>query len=337
MSPEVHPIRPRIGIVTPALADANNGNWQTARRWSRMLAARCEVHLLSRWPDPSAPELDVLLALHARRSADSIAAWADRHPDRTLIVALTGTDLYRDIATDASAQHSLKVAHRLLVLQDNGPNELPIDLRTKCRVVFQSCSSRQPLLKTRRHLRVVVVGHLRSEKSPRTVLEVARLLSPEDGIRIDHLGNALDPELGRAAQSTMAECPHYRWWGGVSHAQARGHIQRAHVLLHPSQMEGGAHVIMEAVTSGTPVLASEVPGNIGMLGHDYGGYFPWGDAARAAALLRECRQALRLNTTPNLLSQLHAQCELRAPLFAPQREAQTLRELVLDPFNPHPH
>ena len=27
----------RIVIVSPALADANNGNWQTARRWQRLL------------------------------------------------------------------------------------------------------------------------------------------------------------------------------------------------------------------------------------------------------------------------------------------------------------
>ncbi len=330
-----HP-RPRVGIVTPALADANNGNWQTARRWARMLATSNRVHLLSHWPDASAPEIDVLLALHARRSADAISAWSRHHPERPLIVALTGTDLYRDIATDANAQHSLAVAHRLVVLQDQGPNELPPHFRSKCRVVFQSSTSRQPLQKTQRHLRVAVVGHLRAEKSPQTVFEIARLLQPLDGILIDHLGAALDPELGRIAQSIMAQCPHYRWVGGVSHAQARQRIQRAHVLLHTSQMEGGAHVIMEAITSGTVVLASQVAGNIGMLGRDYAGYFPWGDADRVVALLRKCRleQAQSAPCPTDLLPQLHAQCALRAPLFAPQREAHALQQLVHELLNP---
>ena len=36
-------------IVTPALADANNGNWQTARRWARMLAGAYRVTLVDRW------------------------------------------------------------------------------------------------------------------------------------------------------------------------------------------------------------------------------------------------------------------------------------------------
>ena len=40
---------------------------------------------------------------------------------------------------------------------------------------------------------------------------------------------------------------------------------------------------MEAVRSGTPVVASRIDGNIGMLGQDYAGYFEWGDAAALAA------------------------------------------------------
>jgi glycosyltransferase involved in cell wall biosynthesis len=99
-------------------------------------------------------------------------------------------------------------------------------------------------------------------------------------IRIDHIGEALDPALGAAAQATMAAVPNYRWLGGLPHEEVRRRIQRAHVLIHCSRMEGGAHVIMEAVASGTPVLASRIDGNVGMLGADYGGYFPPGDARR---------------------------------------------------------
>ncbi|MDV7397010.1 hypothetical protein RZS08_36765, partial [Arthrospira platensis SPKY1] len=108
-------------------------------------------------------------------------------------------------------------------------------------MAFQSSTSRQPVPKTTRHLRVVVVGHLREEKSPQTVFDIARRLRPEDGIRIDHLGNALDPALGEAARTTEMACPHYHWLGGVTHAQSRQRIQRAHLLLHTSRMEGGAH------------------------------------------------------------------------------------------------
>ena len=42
--------RPALVIVTPALADANNGNWQTAQRWARMLSSAYRVSLTDRWP-----------------------------------------------------------------------------------------------------------------------------------------------------------------------------------------------------------------------------------------------------------------------------------------------
>ena len=63
--------------MTPALADANNGNWQTAHRWARLLAGHYEVRVVKAWPDDRMADngTDLLLALHARRSADSVAAW----------------------------------------------------------------------------------------------------------------------------------------------------------------------------------------------------------------------------------------------------------------------
>lgn len=316
--------KPSLCIVTPALADANNGNWQTARRWARLLAGHYRVRVAQTWSEGD--EGDLLLALHARRSAASVAAWASAHPDRPLVLALTGTDLYRDITTDASAQRSLALAHRLIVLQAQGPLALPEALRDKCRVVFQSGTRRQTLTRTTAHLRAVMVGHLRDEKWPQTLFEAARLLRADEGIHIDHIGAALDPALGEAAQVTARDCPHYRWLGGLPHAAARARIQRAHVLVHTSRMEGGAHVLMEAVLCGTPVLASRIDGNVGMLGTDYGGYFPPGDAAALVQALRDCRAGL--GDPAGRLATLQAQCEARAPLFDPRTEQAALLALL---------
>jgi putative glycosyltransferase (TIGR04348 family) len=327
-----------VCIVTPALADANNGNWQTARRWATMLSGDYAVRLCRQWPDGGA-DADVLLALHARRSAASVAAWAQAHPTRPLLVALTGTDLYRDIGHDTDAQRSLALATRLLVLQDQAPLSVPVVWRDKVRVVLQSCSARQALPKTTQRLRVLVVGHLRDEKAPQTVWAAARLLAPGEGIAIDHLGAALDAELGREAVATQAACPHYRWLGAQPHEAARRRMQRAHLLLHPSRMEGGAHVVMEAVQSGTPVLASKVDGNVGMLGTDYGGYFALDDAEALVALLRRCRRE-QVAGGPGWLDTLAAQCQRRAPLFEPAVERAALRSVVAEalaacPATPH--
>jgi putative glycosyltransferase (TIGR04348 family) len=324
-----------IVIVSPALADANNGNWQTAQRWRSLLAPH-KVRIIQQWPDAEAlqhPDRQdqVMLALHARRSAASVAAWAERQPAGRLGLVLTGTDLYRDIHFDSSAQQSISLASQMVVLQASGADALPEDLRAKTRVIFQSCSALPAVFKpsARVQLRVVMVGHLRDEKSPQTLFAAARLLQGEPNLEIDHIGEALDPALGQAAQDTAAACPNYRWLGTQPYQATRGYIQRAHVLVHPSLMEGGAHVVMEAILSGTPVLASRIPGNIGMLGNDYAGYFEPGDAEGLAQLLRRC-QSTGAASGDEWLALLRSQCALRAPLFSPDVERTELLQLVAD-------
>jgi putative glycosyltransferase (TIGR04348 family) len=322
----MNPPRPHIVIVSPALSDANNGNWQTANRWRHMLAQNFHCRIVKTWPDKFANQDDVMLALHARRSAESIAAWHAVHGGSRLVLALTGTDLYRDIQIDAAAQASLAMASRIIVLQELAPFGLEEAHRTKAEVIFQSTTSQPTLLKPAAHLRAVMVGHLRDEKSPETLFDAARILKAEDGIFIDHIGAGLDAALAKAAEATAKACSHYRWLEGVAHEATRRAIQRAHVLVHASKMEGGAHVLMEAACSGTPVLASRIDGNVGMLGADYLGYFDWGDAAALTRLLRECRAS---QSDPNgLLAQLQKQVTARAPLFAPEQESAKLNALV---------
>ncbi len=311
--------RPRLVIVTPALRAANNGNWQTAQRWAHLLAQDYRVRLTERW---AGGDEALMIALHARRSAESVVAWRDAHPARPLLLVLTGTDLYRDIQRDADAQRSLALASRLVVLNDCGLQALPAPLRAKALVCLQSAPTRKALPRTDRHLRALMVGHLRAEKSPQTYFQAARLLADRRDILLDHVGGVLDEGLAAQARALMREQPRYRWLGPLPHAQTRRRIQAAHVLVQPSLMEGGAHTVIEAVTSGTPVLASRIDGNLGLLGAGYPGVFEPGDAAALAALLRQARGDAAM------LQRLQACCAARAPLFAPARERHELRALV---------
>ncbi|MBK6675808.1 MAG: TIGR04348 family glycosyltransferase [Rhodocyclaceae bacterium] len=318
----------RIVIVTPALADANNGNWQTAWRWRRFLSPLYPVRLVKTWPDADAAGDAAMIALHARRSAASIAAWHARHGGGRLAAVLTGTDLYRDIDVDAAARRSLALASRLIVLQERGPLALPAEFRAKACVIFQSTTTRMTLPKSYRRLRALMVGHLREEKSPETLFAVARLLAGRSDILIDHVGAALDARLGDEARATMAAVGHYRWLDSLPHEATRRRIQRADLLIHASRMEGGAHVVMEAVACGTPVLASRIEGNVGMLGEHYQGYFPCGDAEALADLLGRCRESQPWRYAGSgLLAELADQCRSRVPLFAAAAERDAVRRL----------
>jgi len=313
--------KPRVCIVSPALADANNGNWRTALRWSRFLAAVAETQITLAW---DGTPVDALIALHARRSADSIARFRAAHPRAPIGLVMTGTDLYRDLKTDVNAQHSLECASHVVVLQDEGLHELPPAARAKARSIVQSASRLVRTDQASGHVGLVAVGHLRDEKDPLTLMAAARLLPAGTHIRIHHIGESIDVALGYEATRTSRQCPHYRWLGGLEPGAARRWIARSRALVHMSRMEGGANVVIEAVRSQVPVLASRIDGNVGLLGGDYDGYFPVGDVAALAALMQ------RFAADAPFAEHLAAQCRAREPRFTPAEESRAVRALLVD-------
>jgi putative glycosyltransferase (TIGR04348 family) len=317
------PTKPIVLIVTPYLAAANNGNWRTAQRWARLLQSRYHVIVQANADNAAVRDAACLIALHARRSHPAVLKWRAQGTARPLIVALTGTDLYRDLPDgNAEAQDSLQQADALIVLQEDALTNLPAIHRAKASVVLQSARALTPTVKPVTRLNCVMVGHLRAEKDPLTTLAAWRALPPDEPIHLRHIGGALDPKLGAAARAFMAAEPRYRWLGPVPHGATRQAIKRAHVLLIPSLMEGGANVVVEALTSGTPVLGTRMSGNIGMLGAAYPGLFPAGDSAALAALLLRCRH------DPQFLREINAWCRRRAPLFSPAIERRALLRVV---------
>ncbi len=316
-----------IWIVSPALADANNGNWQSAKRWAHFLRTRYRVTLAKQWPDCASVTdqaeagPDLLIALHARRSSAALAAFASAYPERPTLLLLTGTDLYRDIHSDGAAQASLASARSLVLLQPAGLAELTPAMRTKASVIYQSATTLKNARLPRQFFDVAMIGHLRIEKDPLTFMRASALIKL-DRVRMIHIGAALEFELGELARATEAANPRYRWLGPVPHAATRQRLKRCHLMAITSHMEGGANVIIEAITSGVAVVASDISGNRGMLGDDYAGYFAAGDCAALAALIERCA----LDTSFHLL--LQKQCALRAALFAPEAEQTALLQLV---------
>jgi putative glycosyltransferase (TIGR04348 family) len=332
MSANARPSKATVVIVSPALASANNGNWHTAARWARFLRARFDVHITLQWPildvsvdvsagsDPlRAP--DMLIALHARRSAASIAAYAAQFPKRPLIVALTGTDVYRDIHADAAAKRSLDLATHLITLQDQAALELAARMRNKVTAIYQSAPRLVPAASKPKQLTAVMVGHMRDEKDPLTYMRAARALAGDARVRFIQIGDAIEPHFATEARATELANPHYRWLGGLPRAQTRQWIKRAHLLVIPSRMEGGANVIIEAVQSGTPVLASRMSGNIGMLGEQYSGYFTIESDKELSELLLKCMGY------QGFYKALAQQCKARSKLFEPGKESAALIHL----------
>ncbi len=312
----------RIALITPYGREHRNGNWHTAARWARFLRdAGHAVRVQVEWDGRAA---DLMLALHARRSFAAIRAFADRFPARPLLLALTGTDLYRDIHQDADAQQALRLAHRLIVLQDRGLDELPSELAAKSRVIYQSSPDIARLPAQDDAFDVLVIGHLREEKDPfRPALATAYLPDPSR-IRMTHLGEALSEDMTVTAELAERKLPRWHWAGGVTHNAVLKRLARARLMVISSVMEGGANVICEALAADVPVLASHMSGNVGMLGADYPGYFPVGDERRLASLLWSAENE------PDFYASLLRHARQRRALMRPELEASRLRQLVAE-------
>ena len=307
-----------VCIVTPGTRTANNGNWRTAARWAQMLRDRYKVIVQTEWRGERA---DAMVALHARRSAGSIRAFRTSHKGR-LAVVLTGTDLYRDLPHDLDAAHSLRCADRLVVLQDDALALLSSGDRAKATVIFQSAAPTAARKKAHGRLDCVVVGHLRDEKDPRTLFAAVDALPRDAAITFRHIGAPLDAALASEARALAQRDGRYSYAGALSHSATRAAIARAHVLIHPSIAEGGANVIVEAVMSGTPVIASRISGNVGMLGSQYPGYFETRDAAGLARCLLQALESAAY------LRALAKACAARRALFSPARERRAINALV---------
>ena len=309
-----------IVIVTPAAAGSRHGNRNTATRWAVLL--RGFGHKVRVQLDWDGVPSDMMVALHARRSHDSIVRYALAFPARPLVLMLTGTDLYHDIRSNANALESMELASCMVVLQEAGLLELPPRLRAKTRVIYQSAPRVKPLPPLKSCFEIVVSGHLREVKDPFRAAMAAAHLPRASRLRITHIGGAMSPDMARAAREWGRREPRYRWLEELPHLQALKVLSRARLLVISSLMEGGANVVSEALAEGVPVIASHISGNIGMLGPRYTGYYPVGDERALARLL------WRAEGDPAFYRRLKAQCRQRRALVSLRRERAELRKLL---------
>lgn len=316
----------RIRLVTPAAAGSRRGNRVTADRWADLL--RGLGHRVSVHEHYDGAPCDLLIALHARKSAAAIARSRRDAPDRPVFLALTGTDIYRDVEHSALARRSLVLADRMIVLQPLAARRVPPRLRSRVRVVRQSVPRYAgPVVRKAPGFQVVVLGHLRAVKDPFRTARAARRLSASSTVRVVHAGEALTPAMAAAARREEAGNPRYRWLGDLPRAAAMRLVERSRLLVLSSRIEGGSNALGEAIARGVPVLASRIDGTVGLLGPRYPGYFPVGDTRALAALLA------RAESDPAFLARLTHAIRRLAPLFAPARERGAWRRLLREASN----
>ena len=292
----------------------------TALRWQGFLEELgYSVEVTESW---SGGDAGVLIALHAYRSHQSIVQFKKRYPSRPIVLILTGTDLYRDMQLHSEVLQSMEMADQLIVLQSSALDSIPPSLRYKAQVIYQSVEIdlTDPIAKE--DFLVSVIGHLREEKDPFCVARSLPLLPSDSKINVKHLGQAMNSQMEDLARNFNATLDRYQWIGEVSHTDALRLLSQSRLMIISSLMEGGAHVVSEAIALGIPVIASDIPGNRGLLGEDYPAYYPKGDERALANLL------YRSETIPSFYASLQKHIVLRKELIKPAREKQSIQEMV---------
>ncbi len=306
--------------MTPAPAGSLHGNRITALRWRGFLEELgYSVDVTESW---SGGDTGLLIALHAYRSHQSIVAFKKQYSGRPIVLILTGTDIYRDIANHSEVLQSMEIANQLVVLQAAAIHSVPTHLQYKVQVIYQSVEMDIRDSASKEDFLVSVIGHLRDEKDPFCIVRSLPLLPADSKITVKHLGQAMNAQMKDQAENFNATIDRYQWLGEVSHADALKMLSNSRLMVISSRMEGGAHVVSEAIALGIPVIASDIPGNRGLLGEDYPGYYPVGDENALATVL------YRAEKMPSFFASLQKHIDLRRELITPAREKQSIHDLV---------
>ena len=313
-----------INLVTPAGKQSRAGNRATAERWAGIL--RDLGHRVTVTEQYCGAHADMMIAVHAWRSAESIRHFSNAYPNKPLVVLLAGTDIYRfQHSHPNETRESMQRATRLVCLHDLVHRAIPKKFGRKLIVIRQSArplpTPRKP---SKRWFEIVVAGHLREEKDSLRAASAAHWMPKDSRLRVVHLGKAHDRQWKKDARAEDRVNPRYVWRGEVAAWQVRRQFSRSHAMVISSIMEGGANIVSEAIVCGVPIIASRIDGNVGILGETYPGYYPVGDERALAALLR------RAEIEPAFLGDLAARCRNLAPLHTPEREKLAWRMLLRD-------
>ena len=261
------------------------GNSITAKRIAKLLtqAGHSAQAINTDMPPPA----DAMIALHATKTLASSKRFKVHSPKGKLIIYLTGTDLYKEQANNnPEFKEALILADALVVGQRASLASIPSEFKSKSH--FVPASVLLPSLKkvsAPPSPSLALIGHLRPVKNPFLMNLALEQLSAIT-LNAFTLGAALEPSMLAEAERWQQADSRFHWLNDIPYSEALSWIEQVDFTLNTSHSEGGSNAVAESIVLGTPVLASKIEGNVGMLGDDYLGYFEPNNANSLAKLIR---------------------------------------------------
>jgi glycosyltransferase involved in cell wall biosynthesis len=312
-------------IVYPETENAVTGNLCSAGQYENILTDLGHNVTLSEKFEGQRAEL--LIAINAQKKNRDIVQFAESYPDSKIVVVLSGTDIYPE--PSEISFHSMQLAHSIIALQHKGVKKVPDKMKEKVHVIIQSVVNNGATLgmqSDRKGFDVALVSNLRQVKDPFLAAEASKMMPQESNLRILHAGFVLELGFDKVARRESIENKRYQWLGGLDPFETRKLISSCNLLIITSKHEGAGRVVGEAIVSGIPIISTCVDGVTGILGDDYKGLFPVGDASALATLLQ------RAEMEEDFLYDLKKSCISKAFNFDPSTEVDSWNELLVNLF-----
>lgn len=343
---------PRAVVLTPAARGSRAGNRVTALRLAAILRQLgWTARVRTAWRDEPC---DLVVAVHAVKSAAGARAAKAAQPAARLVAVLAGTDVYPRYEPTPDSAAALALADAIVALQPLALQALPAELLGKARTIVQSAtapvrpdggtgddgadndagcngaealpaagSGTAPCAAARsRPFQACVLAHLRPVKDPLLPVRALATVPPATPVAVVIAGRALGDDMAAAMAAACAAEPRARWLGELPRRRALALLAGSDACIVPSTAEGGANVVSEALAAGVPLLATAVPGNTALLGTDWPGLFPAGDAAALGRLLA------RAATDAGFRADLRRRTAALRPLVDPARERAAWADLL---------
>jgi len=314
----------RVAVLTPFASPSVRGNAITVERIARGLGQRgVELRV---WDLSVVPEGAVehqiaqygpalIHAFHAFRTGPTALRLA-RSLRVPLLVTVTGTDVNQDLF-DADAgpivRRVLEGATAVSVFDESLATrilEVLPELAARLVVVPQSVVFEMapsghwaPLAALQRSPGPVVLfpAGIRKVKRPTFPLEPLESLRPRyPTLELIYVGPIIDAAEGEVLRRLLLAFPWARYLGAVPHHRMPALLELADIVLNCSLSEGGmANSVLEALSLGRAVLASDIAGNRSLVDNGITGFL-FGTAEelaeKADRLLRDPDLRARLGT-----------------------------------------
>jgi len=151
----------------------------------------------------------------------------------------------------------------------------------------------------------VVVTHASNMKPVKRICDIAAAAAAavkrDPRLIFLMIGDGPDRAKLEAAVQAFDLAAHFRFTGWLDHAAVGAHLRVTHMALMPSTAEGLASAYLEAMATGLPLLASDVPGAREVVDDGKNGFlFPVGDIAAIADVI------VRVAADPHLRQRIGA-------------------------------